>query len=433
MYISDTTQFLYILFIFLLNFKGNTKRKSMEEFLKDKRDLTELLHKITIVNGKVESQRFQERWFKNHGHSEIWDKYFTILQDKPLLAKILGFLEIVKSYHAYNFTGICEVCGKNTKFVSLGRGFSRNCSQECTTNFKSKNYIEKTGYDHQMKNPDVLKKIHETNDEIYGGWPTQNSVVKDKIISTVKERYGDEYVNVFQVPIFKEKIKTSMFSRHGGFSMQSPTLSKRILETKLMIGEDGLNSYQRRSIELLKEDEDGLNSYQRMTLRMLNDIDENGFNAYDRGCLKKLNDIDENGLNTYDRIHLFRLNNIDERGLNSYDRSAIKIRKTNEAAGRWVPDYKLDDFSLYCRKVNRITVKQPIETLENFDLRGHANKTGSYHLDHKFSKFMGFQNNIPPYIIGNIINLEMIEARNIVKSRKCSLELEELFERFFNQ
>jgi len=143
--------------------------------------------------------------------------------------------------------------------------------------------------------------------------------------------------------------------------------------------------------------------------------------------------IGENGLNSYQRmVDTQRTNSIlpDKNGLTRHDRRRI----TNEKSGLWVPDYKLDDFSLYCRKVEQITNKQCFTNLENFHLRGHANKPGSFHLDHKFSKFEDFKLNIPPYIIGNIVNLEMIEARNnLAKNRKCSIEQEKLFKLFFKQ
>lgn len=124
----------------------------------------------------------------------------------------------------------------------------------------------------------------------------------------------------------------------------------------------------------------------------------------------------------------------DEAGLNSYDKMSKKLRETNEMSGLWLPLEEYDDYQLYCRQIAlcQYKFKDEIRLLENFELRGHANQD-KYHLDHKFSKIEGFKQNIAPYIIGNICNLEMITARNnLSKNRKCSITKEELFEHFFS-
>ena len=142
------------------------------------------------------------------------------------------------------------------------------------------------------------------------------------------------------------------------------------------------------------------------------------------------NDIDENGNNHYDRVHLKKLNDIDENGNNHYDRMTLK----NYESGLWVKPEDKPDFEHYKIKVYKVMYKfkDEIKKLENYDKRGHANK-GKYHLDHKFSMCEGFKQNIPPYIIGNINNLEMIIGRNnLSKNRKCSITKEELIKAFFS-
>jgi hypothetical protein len=107
-----------------------------------------------------------------------------------------------------------------------------------------------------------------------------------------------------------------------------------------------------------------------------------------------------------------------------------QVRKKNEDAGRWTPQPEMDLFYLYRRKVMYFTGQQPIKDLPNYENKG-KNKN-SYSLDHKFSCFEGFKNNIPPYIIGNIVNLEYILVKvNSKKRIDCSISMEELFERYF--
>lgn len=110
-----------------------------------------------------------------------------------------------------------------------------------------------------------------------------------------------------------------------------------------------------------------------------------------------------------------------------------KVRKKNEDAGRWTPAEQMEEFYLYRRKVWHYTGQQPTETLPNYNLRGHSRNKEAYSLDHRFSCLEGFKNNIPPEIIGNIINLEYIpNIQNSIKKADCSITKEELDERYNN-
>lgn len=107
--------------------------------------------------------------------------------------------------------------------------------------------------------------------------------------------------------------------------------------------------------------------------------------------------------------------------------SQSKRRATNEKSGAWV---KLEDKSkkeIYYRTVWYFTNKNNLNLLENYHLRNHSSIKNSYSLDHKYSISEGFKNNIPPYIIGNIANLEFIPiSENSKKNSKCSISLDDL-------
>jgi hypothetical protein len=93
----------------------------------------------------------------------------------------------------------------------------------------------------------------------------------------------------------------------------------------------------------------------------------------------------------------------------------------------------IDDYYKYELEVLKITRKQPINLLENYNKRGNSGIDGAYHLDHKFSKLEGYKNKIEPEIIGNIINLEFIPWKeNLTKRTKCSIELKKLITKFNN-
>ena len=108
-------------------------------------------------------------------------------------------------------------------------------------------------------------------------------------------------------------------------------------------------------------------------------------------------------------------------GLVPWCREDIKLkktltqRKTNEASGKWVKEEDVSDFKLYSKITRKLTEKQPIHLLENFNKRGTVDKEGAYHLDHKTPIKYGFDNCILPYIIADIKNLEMIPALDNIK------------------
>ena len=95
---------------------------------------------------------------------------------------------------------------------------------------------------------------------------------------------------------------------------------------------------------------------------------------------------------------------------------------------------RLPKFTIYKNEVWRVTNHQRIDLLLNIEKRGQSGIENAYHLDHMFTIGNGFDNNIPPYIIGDIVNIEMLTWEdNLHKWDKCSLTKEELFERFDNR
>lgn len=103
------------------------------------------------------------------------------------------------------------------------------------------------------------------------------------------------------------------------------------------------------------------------------------------------------------------------------------LKKYFKESGRWYNYENYTKFELYKLEVSKYQTKfkDEISKLENFHLRGVA--PNDYHLDHMFSKYEGFQQNIPAEKIGHICNLEMIlGAKNLSKNKKCSHTFEDL-------
>ena len=84
-------------------------------------------------------------------------------------------------------------------------------------------------------------------------------------------------------------------------------------------------------------------------------------------------------------------------------------------------------FEVYFRKVWKETDKSLRKfsyKIKNIELRG--NKFG-YHLDHKYSIYEGFKNEIDPKIIGHYKNLRIIKAIDNMRKNKCSsINIDEL-------
>ena len=102
---------------------------------------------------------------------------------------------------------------------------------------------------------------------------------------------------------------------------------------------------------------------------------------------------------------------------------------TKRAKGLCIPEDQIPAFKKYKSAVHGVTQKQPLHLLQNIEKRGLV-QHGGWHLDHQFSVQAGFQNNVPPEIVGNIANLVMLPGViNIRKQERCTITLTELMRR----
>lgn len=83
------------------------------------------------------------------------------------------------------------------------------------------------------------------------------------------------------------------------------------------------------------------------------------------------------------------------------------LKMSGENHPRWNPNKA--EFALYRSKVTAITRLQDVSILEHSDKpRGLCGVEGAYQLDHIVSVKYGFDNNIPPEVIGAIDNLQLL-------------------------
>ena len=111
------------------------------------------------------------------------------------------------------------------------------------------------------------------------------------------------------------------------------------------------------------------------------------------------------------------------------EESKRKTRETRISKGQIYPPDSLtyEEFKKYRRKVHYWSEKNDLSILEHYEKRS---KTG-YSLDHKYSVKAGFENNVPPKVIGHIDNLHFIPVKeNSSKGIKCLISKEMLYELF---
>lgn len=91
-----------------------------------------------------------------------------------------------------------------------------------------------------------------------------------------------------------------------------------------------------------------------------------------------------------------------------------------------------DEWTLYKKTVYRMTEKV-YRANKNIVNPNNVSRNEN-HLDHMFSVLEGFKRNIPPYIMSDVCNLEIIKSEdNLSKGSDCSITEEELMELFFNK
>jgi len=150
-------------------------------------------------------------------------------------------------------------------------------------------------------------------------------------------------------------------------------------------------------------------------------------NSHIPKTLKTKKETIKNGLNTFQRasIKANKTKSLGEWKKTTGKIKEIKTRETKVKNGNWISIKEKELFKLYSMIVWRLTKRNDLSKLKNYDKRGRIEIPGSYHLDHKISLSFGFTNGILPNVIADISNLEMMPAiENIKKGTKCSMKME---------
>ncbi|PCI28348.1 hypothetical protein COB55_03945 [Candidatus Wolfebacteria bacterium] len=262
---------------------------------------------------------------------------------------------------------------------------------------------------------------------------TKCNQFKNKI--TNLERHGVE--NIFQSEIIKDKIKQTNLKNFGvEHNSQREGFGDMVKQTKLENhGDENFNNNQKAKETTLERhgDENYRNMEKSRQTKLENHGDENYVNIEKMKQTNLKNLGVEFPFQSEKIQYKCRQTCFENHGVkNPFQIPEIIDTIFETRWGLTHDEYleSLPDFKLYRNRVLFFTRKQPTHLLENIEKRSNYD----HHLDHMFTIYEGFKQNICPYIIGNIINLEMLTSEdNRSKHIDCSQTKEQLFEKYDNR
>jgi hypothetical protein len=287
---------------------------------------------------------------------------------------------------------IC-ICGEIKKL-------RRNCRNVYAKTCGSKRCISK------------LTKL--TNIEKYGHESNLHGIVgKEKVLNTIKYKYGDWITNISQIPEVKERKKSTC---RKNFGVDHPMQSLEILDKSKK------SVYKKFGVDNVSKSKEIIDKIRN---RMLEVDPESGLTVLQTSMIKREHTyLERYGFKYYFQTDEFKLKlekkMIDKYGSSNYFSSDSFL----DSMGRKRIENP-SELQKYRNKVNSLTEKT---FRKHFDLICGAFFRGKeYNLDHIYSVRDGFYNNVSPEIISSVINLQLIERSvNLKKSSNSWQTLEEL-------
>jgi hypothetical protein len=312
----------------------------------------------------------------------------------------------------------CDICGNSYKYDSRQK-VSKYCSQRCRSLAqRQKSITGEEGIDYVVCKICNYKFKEINNDHL----STHN-------ISSLD--YDKKYGNNQRTSEKTRRNKDTLSS------LMTPELSKKLS-----------NSHKKDAYIKKYGEVEGLSKYNDLIKKLIysNGIDyyidkygEEGREIYNDIQKKKVISLDnqikkhgeKDGIERYNNwLELQKIKSTlpyfikiygEELGLKNWLEKNDKISVANSKIP--ISDRKL--FYSYISEVNKYTrISLSINKLLMIELRGVKN---GYDLDHIVSKVNGFRNNIPPYIIGHISNLRIIDSSyNRKKQHNSEKEISEI-------
>lgn len=293
---------------------------------------------------------------------------------------------------------IC-ICGKEKKLVKNCKNvYIKTCGdKECILKLREINMLDKYGVKHALQSNEIIKKM------------------KNKLI----KKYGVDNISKLE-EIKNKKIETCLKNNGVEHPMQSKIILKKSKNTVFKLyGVDNISKLE-ETIHKIKNTK--------------NTIDEKtGLTIFEKSSEKRKEWYNKkHGVNYLFQTEFFKEEYkkimIKKYGVDNYSKSK-KFKTDMINKGIFKNDDDILIFNNFSKKVRRLTEKI---FRENFDylckeyIRGEE-----YHLDHIYSIYDGFKNNIDPIILSSICNLQLIPSIiNKKKSTDSWITKETLLERF---
>lgn len=151
---------------------------------------------------------------------------FTGLAGHINLTHHITSKEYYIKYLKQNNEGICPVCGKETNWFSLRKGYRKHCSRACSTadpkvyKLKSETEFKNTGYYSPMEDPkhhqkmialsrlpeNQQKRIESCKNNNGQGTGFQISNVKEHAINSIFDKYGRKHIKLSRSYLYNDII-----------------------------------------------------------------------------------------------------------------------------------------------------------------------------------------------------------------------------------
>jgi YHS domain-containing protein len=304
---------------------------------------------------------------------------------------------------------VCKAndCINKTKFDNLREGYKNNCCKECSkkSNYQhiKDNCLKKHGVEYYFQSDEYKEKFKKICQEKWGvDNPFQAEEVKEQIKETCLERYGVEII--VQSKEFKEKAKITKKERYDDENYRN---DEKIKQTCL----------ERYGVEYASQS-NKIKEKKKQTIEKLKEKDPDYEN-------KKTEKSKQTCLEHF--------------GVEYYSQSE-ECKEHMELLGIWKSPEEKSEYENYRSSVCRFTnqsLSKFYHLIPNFHLlnenKNIENFKDKWSIDHRFSIFEGFKNNISPEIIGSIINLQVITVSdNASKNAGCSIKMDDLIYEYTN-
>lgn len=290
----------------------------------------------------------------------------------------------------------CE-CGKEKKvrYAKVFVGETKSCG--CRRNdLRYDTNLKTYGVAHVAQNAIIRAKTEETNQARYGSRaPSQNSQVRAKMQKTTEERFGVPHA--MQNPKIQQKQAETVRKKYGTDNVRHVLeINQKIIETNMRLY-DAPSPFESQLIqEKCKE-----------TIKQKYGVD--------------------NPMRSQHIQEKAKATCVERYGVEYFSQSEIHKTAMIES-GAWMDYSAIDTILLeqYLACVWNTTEREIRKYPSRFDKRGKE-----YHIDHIYSISQGYQDSIPPEIIGSSVNLRILPAAdNIRKRRGCDISKEELICRY---